>query len=168
MATTQDLAQYERYWKHFLDALRKAENKVWAQLKDVTGFRRWFGQWDGLRKADPLPNYCLHARNSDGHCIKEIAVAEGQMTIRAGKGGSSHIRRILVTSKKQQVQYSGGAPQVDFVHRLRLLPVEDRGHNYDPPPAAQGEHPTPPHELAEQAASMIEALIQDAERRFLP
>jgi hypothetical protein len=93
MATAQNLEHYERYWKHFLDAMKKAE---------------------------------------------------------------------------KQVQYTGGAPELKFVHRLRLLPVEDGGQTYDPPPAAQGEHRTPPHELAEQAASMIEALIQDAERRFLP
>jgi hypothetical protein len=168
MATAQNLEHYERYWKHFLDALKKAENKVRAQLKDVTGFRGWIGQWEGRRKADPLLAYCLHARNSDGHWIKEITAAEGRMTIKAGKEGSSHIRRILITPTKRQVQYTGGAPELKFVHRLRLLPVEDGGQTYDPPPAAQGEHPTPPHELAEQAASMIEALIQDAERRFLP
>jgi hypothetical protein len=144
--------------------LKKAESKVWAELKDETGFRGWFGQWDGRRKADPLLNYCLHARNADGHRIEEIATAEAQMTIKAGKEGSSHIRRILVTPKRREVQYTGAAPEVDFVHRLRLLPVEDRGQTYDPPPAAQG----PLHELAEQAASMIEALIHDAERRFLP
>jgi hypothetical protein len=108
-----------------------------------------------------LLNYCLHARNSDGHRIEEIDVAEGRMTIKAGRKGSSHIRRVLVTSRKREVQYTGAAAEVDFVHRLRLLPVEDRGgQTYDPPPAAQGEHPIPPHELAEQAASMIEALIQ--------
>lgn len=168
MAATQDLKQYERYWKHFLDALKKVENKVRAQLKGVTGFRGWILQWEGQRKADPLLAYCLHARNSDGHSIKEIAAAEAQMTIKSGKEGSSHIRRILVTPKKRQVQYTGGAPEVDFVHRLRLLPVEDGGQTYDPPPAAQGDHPIPPHELAEQAASMLEDMIQDAERRFLP
>jgi hypothetical protein len=168
MAGTRDLKQYERNWKYFLDALRKAENKIWAALKDVTGFRRWFGQWEDRRKNNPLLNYCLHARNSDGHRIEEIAVREGRMTIKAAKEGSSHIRRILVTPKIQQVQYSGAAPAVDFVHRLRLLPVEDRGQTYDPPPEAQGEHPTPPHALAEQAATNMEALIQEAERRFLP
>jgi hypothetical protein len=65
MATAQNLEHYERYWKHFLDALKKVENKVRTQLKDVTGFRGWIGQWEGRRKADPLLAYCLHARNSD-------------------------------------------------------------------------------------------------------
>jgi hypothetical protein len=127
MATAQNLEHYERYWKHFLDALKKVENKVRTQLKDVTGFRGWIGQWEGRRKADPLLAYCLHARNSDGHWIKEITAAEGRMTIKAGKEGSSHIRRILITPTKRQVQYTGGAPELKFVHRLRLLPVEDGG-----------------------------------------
>lgn len=108
-----DFAQFDSFWREFLQKLERAWNKAEAAVSDSPRCKRIIDTAINRRKTDPLLSYLRHARNADEHSLQEVA-----------KDWDAKLRA--------EPSADGITLHWDKWDRP-LLPVTNRGVVYDPP-----------------------------------
>lgn len=74
MQLTDDFEKLEDLWRDVLKRLERCYDKAKDAYHEIPKFKSWIGNYESLRKKDPLLSYLKQARNADTHSIKEIIV----------------------------------------------------------------------------------------------
>ena len=170
MRESGEFESFEHAWKDFLSAIEKVWAKCERECKSIGSFPSWQARFSHIRRYDPLLRYLKHARNADHHTLQEIVSHEpGHRTLNPLGGGSWYIER-LVISGGEVVEYKGDKPMVqrDYPSRVKLLPVVDRGRQYDTPTQhLDSEIPgASPVQVAMLAVQWYEDFLNQVENKF--
>ena len=131
MRDAKTLDALEEAWKEFLGRLERVWNKGVSHFGKSPKWNGWKGQFEGLRKTDPLLSYLVNARGADEHTVNEIVGREAPgIGINPAKGNSLYIERMEINNGNIFIQ-SPQKIRVDFLPaRTTLLPVTNRGRVY--------------------------------------
>ena len=170
MRDAKTLDALEEAWKEFLGRLERVWNKGVSHFGKSPKWNGWKGQFEGLRKTDPLLSYLVNARGADEHTVNEIVGREAPgIGINPAKGNSLYIERMEINNRNIFIQ-SPQKIRVDFLPaRTTLLPVTNRGRVYAVPTSHLGN----PVDLmnviavADVAAEFYENFLARAEEFFV-
>ena len=170
MRDAKTLDALEEAWKEFLGRLERGWNKGVSHFGKSPKWNGWKGQFEGLRKTDPLLSYLVNARGADEHTVNEIVGREAPgIGINPAKGNSLYIERMEINNGNIFIQ-SPQKIRVDFLPaRTTLLPVTNRGRVYAVPTSHLGN----PVDLmnviavADVAAEFYENFLARAEEFFV-
>jgi hypothetical protein len=140
MLASSNLDEYEGHWKEFLHKLDKGFNKLDDLFKNDNRVREVIDSIKTARKSDPLIAYLMQARNSDEHSVRQIAKrVEGHTKISGGVGGGKIIKGTFEGGKLPTNLITEGNVEIELaVDRLNIIPVINRGRQYDPPLICSG------------------------------
>lgn len=170
MRSAKSLEEFEEHWKSFLHRIERVWNKAAHHYSRSPKWNGWKGQYEKLRKQDPLLAYLINARGAEEHTVNEIVSREpGGIGISQAEGKSLHIERLEIKDGNIFIK-SPQEIRVDFIPaKTKLLPVVNRGREYPVPMSHLGQaiNPTNVPEVAEIGAMFYEEFLAEAEAFFV-
>jgi hypothetical protein len=174
LKASKDWASFESAWTRLLTALNAVYSILEQSCRGAPTSERWFANAKKQRKTDEVLSYLHHARNVNDHGISEVLQQQpGGIGINAsgGRGSPMYIERLAVRADGTIEELRGhsldGSP-LQITHypaRVGLVPVRDRGVDYEPPTSFLGEKledPSPVN-VATQVLEFMVFLFSDAE-----
>lgn len=170
MRNAKALDEFEEAWKEFLGRLERVWNKGVSHFGKSPKWNGWKGQFECLRKTDPLLSYLVNARGADEHTVNEIVGREpGGIGINPAEGGSLYIEHMEINNGNIFIK-SPQKIKIDFLPgRTTLLPVTNRGRVYPVPTSHLGNplDPTNVIGVADSGAKFYEHFLVKAEEFFV-
>lgn len=174
MKAATNHAEFEDAWKEYLSRLERAWNKAQAHFMKSPKWHSWAGKYITQRRADPLLKYLTNARGAEEHSVGEITErVSGNMTIGA-RGGAMHVYGFGMSSRGLFVDAAPATPDAELVigfkpERTKLLPVVNRGVQYDVPTAHLGDaiDPNDVLNISECGVKYYSELLNLAEAYFI-
>lgn len=166
-------AAFESAWTRILTALSSTYAILQQSAKGSAKSEGWFAKVLGQRRADEVLSYLMHARNANDHGIADvIKLQRGGMGIRASDRSKGLYIEKLVAGDDGQIkelqgwQSDGSPPEiVHYPDRVKLVPVVDRGKEYQPPTTFLGNPlmDESPIAVAQQVLEFMVILFGEAE-----
>ncbi len=170
MRNAKTLDGFEDAWKEFLGRLERVWNKGESHFGKSPKWNGWKGQFEGLRKTDPLLSYLVNARGADEHTVNEIVGREhGGIGINPAEGNSLYIEHMEINNGNIFIK-SPQKIRVDFIPaKTTLLPVTNRGRVYPVPTSHLGNPVDPMNVIAvaDVGAQFYEHFLVKAEEFFV-
>jgi hypothetical protein len=170
MRAAKTLDEFEEAWKEYLGRLERVWNKGLSHFGKSPKWNGWKGQFESLRRTDPLLSYLVNARGADEHTVNEIVGREpGGIGINPAEGNSLYIEHMEINNGNIFIK-SPQKIKVDFLPaRTTLLPVTNRGRVYPVPTTHLGNtvDPTNVIAVADAAAQFYEQFLVKAEEFFV-
>jgi hypothetical protein len=138
MRASRTIDELETCWNDFLHAIDRVWHKAEQSHKGNKRWAGWVGGYTSDRKTDPVLTYLRHARNADQHTIEDITSKQlGAYTLTAASSGPAVIHGFKVFADGSVSVDGIGEVQLSFSPgRVKMLPVQDRGCTYAPPPCS--------------------------------
>ncbi len=170
MNNSKTLNEFEDAWKEFLGRLERVWNKGVSQFSKSPKWNGWKGQFEGLRKTDPLLSYLVNARGADEHTVNEIVGREpSSIGIYPAEGNSLYIDHMEINNGNILIE-SPQKIRVDFLPaKTTLLPIKNRSRVYPVPTSHLGNpvDPTNVIAVADVGAKFYEHFLVKAEEFFV-
>jgi hypothetical protein len=157
-------------WQMFLDKLEKVWVKAERECQHVRScFEPWQAAFKELRKTDPLLRYLHHARHADQHSIQPTTCeALLGFTLEIPPAGTVGME---IDKETGQLRIHG-ACEIKAVRgpRLMLLPITNRGTQYNPPAEHLGKklEDNSPNAVAEKGLAFYDDFLRQVETTFFP
>jgi len=170
MRTAKNLDEFEKNWKSFLVCLERVWNKAYSHFNKSPKWNGWKGEFEKLRKTDPLLSYLKNARDAYEHTVSEITSREpGRIGINAADGSSLYIERMEVKNGNISINTQQKI-RIDFIPaKIKPSPVINRNRTYDVPRTHLGK-PIDPDDvisIAEAGAQFYQEFLKKAENFFV-
>jgi hypothetical protein len=170
MRNANTLNEFEEHWKEFLRRLERVWSKAENHFGQNPKWNGWKGQFESLRKTDPLLSYLVNARGADEHTINEILRKEpGNIQISPAEGNVLHVERLVSTPEHFFFKSPQPVKILFFPGKTTLLPVTNRGRHY-PVPITHLNNPIDPTNviaIAETAVQFYQDFLSQAEKAFV-
>lgn len=137
MQLTDDFEKLEDLWRDVLNRLERCYDKAKDACHEIPKFKSWIGNYESLRKKDPLLSYLKQARNADTHSIKEIIVRK------------EHTQRQVFQKEQEILLADGVISELSqdmweyYPKRIELINITNRGVVYSPPQYHRGKSTNP-------------------------
>ena len=170
MRNAKTLEEFEEAWKRFLGCLERVWNKGVSHFGKSPKWSGWKGQFEELRRTDPLLSYLVNARGAEEHTVNEIVGrTPSGIGINPAEGNSLKIERMDIINGNIFIE-SQQKLRIDFIPgRTTLLPITNRGRVYSVPTAHLGNPIDPMNVIgiAEAAARFYGIFLDKAEEFFV-
>jgi hypothetical protein len=170
MRKANSLDEFEDAWKEFLSRLERVWTKSSNHFGKSPKWNGWKGNFEPLRRSDPLLSYLINARGADEHTVNEILTREpGGIGINPAEGNSLFIEHMTIKNGHVLIK-SPQKIKIDFLpERIVLLPVNNRGRTYDVPTKHLGKSINSNNviSIAEAGAKFYQRFLDDAEIFFV-
>ena len=170
MRNAKTLEEFEESWKEFLSRLERVWNKGVSHFCKSPRWNGWKGQFERLRKTDPLLSYLVNARGAEEHTVNEIVGKEpGGIGINPAERNSLYIEHMEINNGNIFIK-SPQKIKIDFMPaRTTLLPITNRGRTYPVPSTHLGNAVDPMNviAIAEAGAQFYEKFLSQAEKFFV-
>jgi hypothetical protein len=173
MTAATDIRILARLWEEFLTL----QQQVFLRLSKA--FERghsksWSDAVINEKRSDDMLRYVMHARNADEHGINSISEANmGKVTINPRQGMTLSVNRMVVDTRgptpiiAMDPETAANATITFIPASVKVLPVRDRGVDYNPPTSHLGDPIiSSPISIAEMTISYLEKKIHEGETRF--
>lgn len=140
MNNAKSLDEFEDGWKNFLHHIERVWTKGENHFGKSPRWNGWKGQFNSLRKSDPLLAYLINARGADEHTVCAITEREpSKVGINPESGNTIYIKALIVDNNGDIQIMSPQKISVSFhPARTRLLPITNRGRSYPVPTSHLG------------------------------
>ena len=143
--------------------------KAFAHYKRSPKWQRWQERFAKDRKDDPLLSYLRNARGADEHTVSDIVVRhQSNIEIVPGRQGGI-IRNLRIGDGIVSAETTGTVGVVFNPARIKLLPVVNRGVNFEVPRLHLGIAIDPENvaSIAEIGLQYYENFLNEAEVLFV-
>jgi hypothetical protein len=168
MRNASTFEQLESAWSDFLIAAHRIYTKLEQGAKVDGRSIAWFGRKKNERSTNTLLQYIHHARNADEHGLIKITKRKPfSLTLGVGPG-AWEFNGTIGRDVQMKITPLGG--QVEGVSKaweytpgeVQLVPVTDRGVQYDPP-LTQNSEVLSPLAAAGAAISQLQLVVEEAQ-----
>jgi hypothetical protein len=173
LESSTDYGSARRHWYDFLISSNAVFSVLEQGSKSFGKSETWFGRKKGERKGDPLLCYLHHARNADEHNVPSVTEIDRQKIVFVEDGNpvasienmTGNTGTFRPASDQQEVSLKKVNELRIYPERAKLIPVRDRGDDYDPPSEHLGSpiSDSAPTEVAKLMVQYIEQIIDEAE-----
>lgn len=172
MRKATSLQELDEQWKEFLHRIERVWNKAASHFKKSPRWNGWQGKYLKLRGNDELLCYLVNARGADEHTINEITErTEGGFSLLAGPSGNLHIHSLKTDSfgNISELYVNPGTVAKFDVARVKLLPVRNRGVDYNVPRQHLSQPVDPDNliDIAERAIKFYDGFLVAADAFFV-
>lgn len=172
MRSAHEFSEFAAAWTGFLHALDRAWNKLEALAPQAgSRFKPWAGSHRNRRTNDELLCYLWHARNVDEHTLQEVVEHQpGSFSFLLPASPAKDLYIEYLEIDGPSIKYRGSQPpRIEVTPpRVALLPVTDRGVQFDVPRVHLGKGISEgnPIEAAELGLRYYSNAIDEAYRKF--
>lgn len=166
---------YESAWGEYVDFIQQTWVRFNAEGRKIsTKFAPWAGQWEKVRKEDPLLNYLIQARHISQHAQLHLKWSHGYVQLKPEKEAVAKFGQISRDENGDlEIEFESNVPDNKPIlehhpGRPSLTTLINRGNHF-PPPSHHQNVPIleiEPLGVAVMAFGFYDKIIKDGMAKF--